>query len=886
MHSKFICGFSSHAVPRIDGENFDVSAFDSLLRHRAFVHGAILGLVQERGLSVEVSLACIDAALGVDILFRVWNFGTNPAGPEVVPEVAAMLSADYQWKLMEAPTAESFGVHGMRVARIVRRLDYVDLPMVDPSLLRRANVSSATTESTSAATKPAGSFDFGISLPAPRLHRELPRPTASLHELHARRLCLPLPGTAEEVKPRQRLLLEQLLRSAPACVTTMVHPASVAFLSQTRQVADAWRRFLEVTSSQLSLSGLASSESLLHSYAKFGLPEATLCQISLRAGAPSNDRASRLAEVMASMMGGRGAFHVRRPTRDVPWESLVDPHLDFPQADAGGDGPMERTAVRVLKQSNVSEPQDRSVLTFLAGLPHIFSREESLAMLSLPIADQEGLPGLDSVPIAPFARPSLSLEPISPPKPGHLEGDIRIGLVEHAGFRATPSAARADEDRYGWRTMPKNNLTKHALIVGSTGSGKTLTTSFLLLELARIGVPFMVVEPVKTEYYDRLKGRIPNLSRRRFEGDADGKTLPDYLRFDPMRVPQGVTVARHAALVKSCFEAAFPLDPLLSLVLDNGIREYYLAPTANGGCGLQLLSRGGSSICRIEGGAVFPSYATFRDYFIHRYIPKAFPDAATKGGKPAVDVQKLFERRFDSLSSGLLGESFRLADEYARVSPEKYYDLLQGALTRNVIVELDAIADGEQKALMMAFLLTYLFEYRQSEDFAARRGGKTPPLDLRHVLIVEEAHRLLAAGLTGKSKGGELAGVDPRTKAVQLFVDMLAEIRAFGQGIVIVEQIPTKIVLDAVKNTNLKVMLRLTAKDDRDYLGEAMNFNEAQKRFVSSLAARKGAGISFVAFEEGNDLPVLSHLPLPAEPRGDWLFDEHFANVTPTVGAR
>lgn len=115
---------------------------------------------------------------------------------------------------------------------------------------------------------------------------------------------------------------------------------------------------------------------------------------------------------------------------------------------------------------------------------------------------------------------------------------------------------------------------------------------------------------------------------------------------------------------------------------------------------------------------------------------------------------------------------------------------------------------------------------------------------------------------------------------------MLAEIRAFGQGIVIVDQIPTKIVLDAVKNTNLKAMLRLTAKDDRDYLGEAMNFNEAQKRFVSSLAARKGTGISFVAFKEGNELPVRSHLPLPGEVCGDWLFGEHFANVTPVGGAR
>ena len=91
-------------------------------------------------------------------------------------------------------------------------------------------------------------------------------------------------------------------------------------------------------------------------------------------------------------------------------------------------------------------------------------------------------------------------------------------------------------------------------------------------------------------------------------------------------------------------------------------------------------------------------------------------------------------------------------------------------------------------------------------------------------------------------------------------LDMLAEIRAFGQGICIVEQIPTKIVAEAVKNTNLKIMLRLTSKDDRDFLGEAMNFNEEQKRFVTNLKPGQ-----FVAFEQNVDQPLLLTLPDPSQ---------------------
>ena len=41
---------------------------------------------------------------------------------------------------------------------------------------------------------------------------------------------------------------------------------------------------------------------------------------------------------------------------------------------------------------------------------------------------------------------------------------------------------------------------------------------------------------------------------------------------------------------------------------------------------------------------------------------------------------------------------------------------------------------------------------------------------------------------------------------------MLAEIRAYGEGIVVAEQIPTKLVPDVVKNTALKVVHRLPGR--------------------------------------------------------------------------
>ncbi|HEY7361112.1 MAG TPA: ATP-binding protein, partial [Streptosporangiaceae bacterium] len=77
-----------------------------------------------------------------------------------------------------------------------------------------------------------------------------------------------------------------------------------------------------------------------------------------------------------------------------------------------------------------------------------------------------------------------------------------------------------------------------------------------------------------------------------------------------------------------------------------------------------------------------------------------------------------------------------------------------------------------------------------------------------------------------------------------------------GEGLVIAEQIPAKLVPDAVKNTALKVVHRLPARDDRDLVGAAMNLGEDQSRQVVSLPP----GVAAV-FADGMDRPVRVQVP-------------------------
>jgi hypothetical protein len=148
---------------------------------------------------------------------------------------------------------------------------------------------------------------------------------------------------------------------------------------------------------------------------------------------------------------------------------------------------------------------------------------------------------------------------------------------------------------------------------------------------------------------------------------------------------------------------------------------------------------------------------------------------------------------------------------------------VEGLLDHPVIIELKSLGSGDEQALMMALLLNAI-----TEQFQAARGAST---ELVHVTVVEEAHRLLARAQGGKSAEDAQA----KEKAAEAFASTLAENRKYGEGVIIAEQLPTKLVADAVKNTNLKIVHRLTAEDDRRYVGETMGFDESQQKFATRL---------------------------------------------------
>lgn len=934
-----VLSFEATCVPRFEREELGQREIESISSHQTLWSGIqeLLHLprvtTQSPGTSATFHEPIVELCFVADaverkcrLLFNLRN--VNPTD-EKVGSIVDALPPDYKWKTA-APLETIFrqaglGADGSKVfnSRVERRLSFMDLPWRRLTAGDRAGV-QAGESSEFTDTTDDGQRD--------ETRRLLTRPL-SPGQLQNKRFCVPLTGVIESKPHGLRLLFQEMRLAAPSAVTFSVVPVDAKRLDAYRRIAVLWNSFFQAVGADVANAGFADIASLRAQYDRFLLPDEFLCELSFGVWARTAMVSRSLALHLTSRLGGVRSFIIRGATQ-LSTEAATDPWMNLPHKtrwpDKWWNAREERMRRELLEEGiDLDHGQVAPLFRqFLIELPHMYTFAEAAAVAALPVSDEEGLPGFETRLIVPFNEPSqggswpYSLEP--------PRDRLRIGI--------TSSSANANEAKGDWHTISTNDLTKHALVVGSTGSGKTVATLFIARELGRARIPFLIIEPVKTEYFDNLcciEGL--NLRRIRLEGTPGGDRAENFLSFDPMRLQEGVSVARHASYLKSCFEAAFPMpeNSPESMILEAGIREYYTSPLGRYGCGLKMFTRGGPMVHRADvhvyieqwnGDAdekspvktthqilpygrpvslapgqkrspkfkdeifVTPSLRGFRKFLFATFLPKIVSQRTDMPSKNLTELletwRQFFERRFEALMSGMIGFASVKADEEflaeVKTNPKKQdssitsrYNPFSDLVTHPTVLELDGIPDDQQKALMMAFITSFLFEMRQAEDLARRErreaaestqaqsdkelNDRSDSDRLRHVLIIEEAHRILANSNYSTSKSNASGA---QAKSVSVFVEMLAEIRAFGQGIIIVEQIPTKIVPEAVKNTNLKIMLRLTAADDREFLGAAMNFTDEQKRFVTSLKAEQGRGVDFVVFEQQLDQPRLLMLPL------------------------
>lgn len=226
---------------------------------------------------------------------------------------------------------------------------------------------------------------------------------------------------------------------------------------------------------------------------------------------------------------------------------------------------------------------------------------------------------------------------------------------------------------------------------------------------------------------------------------------------------------------------------------------------------------------------LFPTMQELKDE-IARYVE----DELKYDGEVAGNVKTAIKVRLENLCIGAKGFTFNTSE---------YLDFSE-LLEKNVVFELEGLADDSDKAFSVGLLVIFINEYRQ----IAKEIGGNKDTELKHLLVIEEAHRLLKNVDTERST--ETAG-NPKGKAVEHFTNMIAEMRSYGQGVIVAEQIPSKLAPDVIKNSSTKIVQRIVSADDQQIIANTIGISAEDALQLGSLEA----GYAF-CHKEGMSLPT------------------------------
>ena len=439
--------------------------------------------------------------------------------------------------------------------------------------------------------------------------------------------------------------------------------------------------------------------------------------------------------------------------------------------------------------------------------------------------------------------------------------------------------------------LPIELLPKHAFISGVPGSGKTNTIYHLTSMLwKKYHVPFLLLEPAKKEY--RRLANQEGMEELYIFSPCANMLFP--LHINPFEFPKDMILSEHIRKLEEVFEGSFPMDPPAPFILDHAIEgvyrdkgwdpdrkndlklpyptmqelydkfEYAIEQTdydkeLKGNLKSVLQMRIGS-LLRREMGDVFN--VTKSTILPERWleIPAVIELEAMGSGQANFLTLLLCALIREALEVDPDGQNTQI---YAKLTKGGQAHLIHSGEKNNISVseffvdteDLSAskeytVTSSEGKAIL-TFYENNRYEYHDTLRKTSQKGDwelvdnelilTKGSKNVRHIVIIEEAHNLIgpdAEEITG-------AGANPKQAATAFVVKMLAEVRALREGIVIADQLPTVMAQEVLKNTGLKIALRITSADDRALLGSTMS---ASTRQIEEMATFD-KGRSLISYE-------------------------------------
>lgn len=351
--------------------------------------------------------------------------------------------------------------------------------------------------------------------------------------------------------------------------------------------------------------------------------------------------------------------------------------------------------------------------------------------------------------------------------------------------------------------IPYDILNKHLFICGVPGSGKTNTMFQLIASLYSAKIPFMIFEPAKSEYREL----VYTFSELMLFSPKSNSKFP--IQINPFEFPKGIPLTEHINNIIEVFKGAFyfpsPSEFILETAVENAYKKYEW------------------NIGDINNGEkLYPSIRDLIDQFSIELETSKYE------GEIRGNILGVLETRLKSLIQREKGEIFSCY--YSTVIPDEWIHL-------SAIIELESL-NNETANFITLLLCTYIRESLKSIKPAEYFIKNEYP---QHMIFLEEAHNLISSNI---DIGEESANV--KIASTRYIIKMLAEVRALHEGIVIADQLPSAMAPQILKNTNIKIVHRISSKDDRESIGLDLNANDYQIDNIGSFTP----GQALIGFEK------------------------------------
>lgn len=330
-----------------------------------------------------------------------------------------------------------------------------------------------------------------------------------------------------------------------------------------------------------------------------------------------------------------------------------------------------------------------------------------------------------------------------------------------------------------------DSLRQHAFITGTTQYGKSTTVKKIISEAHIRSVPFIVIEAAKKDYWRIVRNKgMHGVTVYSFGQDAK----PLYI--NPFIPEENTLLEYHIQSLINVLLSMFTAEDPLPQILTNLVYRCYE-------------EKGWNPRRRVSAESDL-DYPVLDDLLYHL-------DSVIEEIDYADDVKKNLRGVVRVRVTSLI----RQVGEY--LNSEKNTSIRELFATSSII-ELDDFTETE-KSFVAGIIAVRVNEYSRQCDMNHT---------LKRLLVLEEAHHLLP---NAEQRSISLC----RARCSDYFSNMLAEVSAYGTGILVVDQRASAVSSSAIANTGVKIIHSIREGQDREIVSRSMSLSDTESRLLDQL---------------------------------------------------